>query len=234
MSTVASSRESATCAHDRKRPSVCTLAAAVVAMTLVTTNAAAQSYVTYLLAGPAGCSGRVPDHPSVPVPRGLTWTGRCVNGWMHGPGETLRYKEGTLVEREIASFVAGVRNGPTTSYNVDSRSNQYGIQTYMRFSNGFPIGEIRMTAKDGRTLAVYEADGRGNVRQTSSPLQPLMSWGAKGLAEQYGGLILFLNMFAPEEFRVSGASIRACEVGLRAQGFSSDVTDFWCKALPSR
>jgi hypothetical protein len=196
--------------------------------------ARAQSFITYALASPAGCAGRVPDHPNVPVPHDpLYWSGRCVGGWMQGEGELKRYRGGVLQERSLTHMAAGIREGYDVSVYLAPGSRLSNTQTYSRWSAGFPYGEMRTLGPGGEVLNVWDTDGRGGIVQTMNPLNPLLGELGRAVSRDKPGLWLFVMMLANGRAAPSGSPSDACQTLMRAQGYSSDVYGFWCTGLPS-
>jgi hypothetical protein len=213
---------------------------AVALATFLFTLAATQSaygqsrLITYYFSSPIGCAGKVPSHPTIPVPDDYTlaWSGACSGGYATGWGEVTSYRNGAIVEREIVEMSGGLRNGPSVSINLrQSDPRFYRSTTYARWRNGFPFGEVRIVGSDNNTIVTWETDGAGGVRQTSSPLNPLMHDLGQAASQQHGGLLLFLYLLGGNS---SGAQDRRvmCQSMMRSQGFASDVTQFWCTGLP--
>jgi hypothetical protein len=188
--------------------------------------AAAQGFISYRLASPAGCGGRVPDHPSIPVPRDYTlqWSGSCVGGWMEGTGELKRFRDGQLVERELTQMRQGIRNGSDASFDVDPSSGRYGSKIVSRWRNGFPYGEIRAFSAYNTTLNVWEADGRGGMVQTMNPLDPIL----RAVGREMGPLPYFLRLFAPRSLENAAVDRATCQAVMSAQGFTSETSQVWC------
>ncbi len=210
------------------------LEALILTLSLSTGALAQYNLITYRFSSPSGCAGRVPSHPTIPVPAdySLSWSGACSGGYANGRGEVTSYRNGAIVEREIVDMRAGMRNGPSVSINLRQGDPRfYRSTTYARWSNGFPFGEVRIVGSDGYTIVTWETDGAGGVRQTSSPLNPLMHDLGQAASQQHGGLLLFLYLLGGNS---PGAEDRraTCSNMMRAQGFTSDVTQFWCTGLP--
>lgn len=196
--------------------------------------ASAQSYIRYTVTAPAGCQGLVPNHSAIVAPREPPrWSGNCRNGLLQGNGELIFYRNGAVIGREVAQMDGGVRTGPNVSIDLNPDSRIYGSQTYSRWRNGFPYGEIRIVSSQGRILNVWEADGRGGIVQTMNPLNPLLGSMATAAQREYPGLGLFMYLFTPTGARPTAANVADCQSMMRSQGFTSDVSGFWCTGLPA-